>query len=73
MNEKTDKNVGKKYLCFWVYDSDADTLRKAKNDCSVSMAEFLRQCVSHGFDSAVKELKQRKDESGRTLFLEQRR
>ena len=73
MKEKTNENVGKKYHCFWVYDTDADILKDAKNECSVSMAEFLRQCVSYGFDDAVKALKQKKAESKRTLFLEQKR
>ena len=68
MNHQND-NVNKKYLCFWAYDSDVTTLNDAKNECNVSMAEFLRQCVSFGFDDAVHHLKRKKKENKRTLFL----
>ena len=64
--EKKDY-VNKKYLCFSVYDSDITEIEKAKNECGVSMNEFIRQCVSYGFDDAYKDLKRTKKNS--TLLL----
>ena len=67
---KTTGRVNKKYLCFWVNESDADKFKEAVAECDSSMSEFLRVCVSFGFDKAIEYLKEKKAESGKSIFYD---